>query len=284
MKKFKSVNVIYIVGTSYSGSTIMGIVLGASHEVEDLGEIKYFERIHRGIEEGTCTCGKLALQCPFWSKVHKKDHSSYGNQNVFERFKVILRILKGNVANKKITGSGDYYLFRDILQKLGNSRGVRPKYLLDNSKSIFRLVYLSQCEDVNLKVIYIKREALGNVASYVKHGESFVVGLFKYWTIHFLIRKFLSMKDVEFLEFKYRSFCDNPSRVVNNVCDFLQIKNFDYKKKILKRIYHVCVGNPDLMNRFKSGETEIRYHQDWDKILNGWQSSLLKILTKVFRL
>lgn len=75
------VKVVFIMGSSYSGSTMLGLVLGSDDTAFFSGEVKQYMR-RRDLKQRQspghhfCTCGERYEACPFWKSVH----SSYGSQ------------------------------------------------------------------------------------------------------------------------------------------------------------------------------------------------------------
>lgn len=60
-----SPRVVYIVGSTRSGSTLLDLLLGTIPGVVSLGEARYFWE--RGVLQGRgCSCGREAKQCPVW--------------------------------------------------------------------------------------------------------------------------------------------------------------------------------------------------------------------------
>src|SRR5690348_15956006 len=62
------VRVLYVTGWVYSGSTILGNILGEVDGLVSAGEIRHIWR--RGfLEDRTCACGSSFSDCPFWQAV-----------------------------------------------------------------------------------------------------------------------------------------------------------------------------------------------------------------------
>lgn len=58
----RKINLIYLLGTAYSGSTIFGYIIGSSDKVFNAGEIAYLNQLRKGRDE-VCTCGKYSKKC-----------------------------------------------------------------------------------------------------------------------------------------------------------------------------------------------------------------------------
>jgi hypothetical protein len=198
------VQVVYILGTSYSGSTILGYLLDLSKKLCNIGEMKFFNRV-RKMEGISCTCGEAVLNCPFWSRYFKKEYAIFETPGFFRWVGTVVEIAFFEVSGgKKIENSGDYLLLKDLFRDVS---AVNPEtvYLLDTSKSLWRLFYLMQCRFIELKVICLTREIQGNVYSFMKHGFGFWSGLLIYKANNFLIRRFLKKSGLAFVALEYES-------------------------------------------------------------------------------
>ena len=69
------VPVLFVAGTGRSGSTLVSNLLGSAPGLVSLGEIRYLWE--RGIlENGSCGCGEVFGQCPFWTAVLDRSGAS----------------------------------------------------------------------------------------------------------------------------------------------------------------------------------------------------------------
>ncbi|NRB35042.1 MAG: sulfotransferase [Rhodobacteraceae bacterium] len=61
------VPVIYVAGAPFSGSTLLGLALGNSDGICDLGEVGFLERMWH--DQRMCGCGTALGDCPFWAGI-----------------------------------------------------------------------------------------------------------------------------------------------------------------------------------------------------------------------
>lgn len=62
--------IVHIIGSGHSGSTLLDMILGGHSLISSLGEasfLHYNVREHKALD--VCTCGLHVLECPFWSSV-----------------------------------------------------------------------------------------------------------------------------------------------------------------------------------------------------------------------
>lgn len=148
---------------------------------------------------------------------------------------------------------------------------------MDNSKSIWRLLYLLCCRNINLKVIYLKRDIFGNISSYVKHNISFWRGLFTYKIQNYLIKKILKNKIVDYIPLNYNKFCKNPKTELKKLEILFKIDLSDYVNKVKKTNFHVPTGNIGTREKLKNF-TGLRLDNSWKNRLSILQKRILKIL------
>ncbi len=271
------VHVIYILGISYSGSTIIGIHIAASNNVLYLGEVKALNRDSN--LQTLCTCNRLKPECPFWLKYHQDYFDIYDRPGLLGRLQLIVAImLKKPIQKKQIRNSEDHRFFKTILgDKRKSDR--QQKYVLDNSKSIWRLTHLLKCTEMEVSVIYIKRNVYANVASFKKHKSfGFIRGLFTYMLGHFLIRRFMKINSIPYLKIDYTEFCLHPQKVLNNVGAFLELDYSNYEEILDSKEFHVVSGNSGTINQFKEGATKLKVDDSWKMRLNRVEQFAVKLL------
>ena len=64
--------IVFIAGSSFSGSTLMGLMLGSCPQGIYVGELKDYKRrmlVEATGTEAFCSCGGSRATCPFWSAV-----------------------------------------------------------------------------------------------------------------------------------------------------------------------------------------------------------------------
>ena len=130
----KKIKVIYILGTSYSGSTLLGYILHGSKEIFNLGELKNYERACKNEKKVKCSCGLKLKECHFWLNFLGKYQNIYKMPNIFEKIKTVLKIILGiKFSRNKISETNDYSLLNDFYHYFKKERD--SFYLLDTSKS-----------------------------------------------------------------------------------------------------------------------------------------------------
>jgi hypothetical protein len=196
------VKLIYILGNSYSGSTILSYLIGSSSEIIFVGEIKNFSNAQKN-KNAYCTCGLNHFKCKYWKDLYKKNYSIFEKPSLFERLVIILGIIFKSINIEKPNKFREIELIRDICR-------VRKKQnqkcqVLDSSKSLWRLISLLKCKELQVKIIYIKKDFKDNVASFVDHGNSFLMSVIICKLNNYLTNKFLTDNDLNYLSVRFPS-------------------------------------------------------------------------------
>jgi hypothetical protein len=223
--------VIYIVGASHSGSTLLDMMLNAHPEIVSVGEVLNLNRVKRR-KSGEpkvpkCSCGAVGiLQCSFWSRV--------------------------NARVKEISGKGfadlDLYDYRqpgrmreanEVL--FGAIADVSGKNIIvDSSKMPRRLKHLLQLEHVQVHPIFVVRDPRGQINSSIgKHG--LMKSIFFHEVVHAQIRRTLGSVPHSFL--RYEDLVLRPERSLDKVLRSLGLKFDERQLKWAEQEKHSFAGN-----------------------------------------
>jgi hypothetical protein len=165
-----AVEVLYVLGHGRSGSTLLDIVLGNHPEIESTGEVTNLPT--RGwMQDKPCSCGLSANECPFWSEVRKEWARRIGSddvegflrlQDAFEQHRYAPRLLLERIwpsrAFKKYARLN--VAFYEAIRAVSGKPVV-----VDSSKNPPRAFALSAVPGVDLRVVYVIRDARGVAAS-----------------------------------------------------------------------------------------------------------------------
>jgi len=278
----KKVHVIYILSMGSSGSTMLGYMLGASQKIENVGEINaltHHQKKRMNIDE-ICSCGARETDCPYWKEVLKEDYKIYSHPPLLTQLKIMTRIILGiSFKQSGIKNSADYRLFRKLLGLFGQNNDELDT-ILDTSKNLWRLIYLMQCDDIDLKVLYLRRDIYGNVSSFMKYEKSFWKSLIKYVGRNYFMKRFLDNNNVKQLHVNYFNYCNDTNNEMKRIGNFLGIDQSGYEDKMKSRDYHVSTGNMKMREKFREGSTSIKYDSSWKERLNWWENLVLRLFEK----
>jgi len=254
----KNKSVIYIAGTDHTGSTMLDIILGNSHDTFSAGELVYFPG--KGImNKEYCSCGCTVPECPFWSVIIKKwnvkrkltlkeyintQNKLLSKKNIYSSFIA----LKKNSGNVKLYIEDTRSLFNVIFEHTNRS------CIIDSSKSPIRILILKKL-GFEVTVVHLmrrfgdflnsnKKSLKKDLQAGIEHDifpkkTSYVISI---WLVtHILI--FLFSKKLNYKKIKYENYVTDP------VYSIVQIKGIDenFKKLLINRgpflSEHLVAGN-----------------------------------------
>jgi hypothetical protein len=176
--------VIYLIGTAYSGSTILGAIFGEHPQIEDLGELAYWTLKTTDLSTRVCSCGKPNNECEFWSQVRAQwlekaglaDESRYRKlQYQYERNDVAQFYWRIKHADSD-PGFQEYARLTHLLFETLAEVSGKP-YLIDTTKSAGRALALASVDGINVEYIHLVRNGLAFIVSSMKRK-------FKQWHLH----------------------------------------------------------------------------------------------------
>lgn len=276
MSDENKIKLIYILGVSYSGSTILGYFLSYHFDIYSLGELKFYNRIH-AYKNLKCSCGAEIHACTFWKKFWFKYRKVYENPGIIRKVFIVLKIILGIGFFKEKYNTDDAALLSDIHSYIKKERcNENDFYLLDASKSLWRLNHLLGLKELEVSVIYLKRGIDGNVNSFKKHGFGFLYGLLTYKLNNFLISIFLrSNRDkIPWIKIEHERFCKNQESVIAEVENF-----FGLRRKISPNsgFAHIPSGNLAVLHG-KGGNIPLKHDNCHEAALNGFEKKILRVL------
>ena len=260
------VQVIYILGTSFSGSTLLGSMIGANAQVWNLGEVKQLPRLES--RDKKCTCGHAMKNCSFWGEIDFSKFSIKTKANFSDHCKVLIPFGRGR--GSETNSSGELAFFQDMYQRSG-----RPMYMIDVSKSLWRLDALLDQKDIVVKVLYLFRSVEGTTSSF-KRRYSFWRGLFTWKMFHGIAPRYLKrrMNSKDFLRVSYDRLASETDEVMTELGDFLGLNLSEWKSEITDREVHISTGN---VRRREVGKAfEIRPDDSWKNRLTSLEKKMCK--------
>lgn len=283
---------VYVVSTSYSGSTLLSMLMNAHPQVVSIGELA--NSIGRIIQSGKtdqyyCSCGEEIKQCQFWQYV-KKRCSMMGVDLDLHNFGTNLRSGFGKYADKILfclpwrfpitevlrdeflwhSSFFRHMLTRIIDRNLIIARAVtdvaKKKIFFDASKDPTLAFYYARALNANFKIVHLVRDPRGFLYSCVKRNkEKDFMRYIRSWVKY--NRSALRLKSKidsnNYLLLQYEKLCSNPAEELERICHFLNVDPVDLLELINKAQHHI-IGN-EMRRRSFSGL----------KIDEEWKSDLL---------
>jgi hypothetical protein len=275
------VRYLYVVGSIFSGSTLLAFVLNTHPEIVSIGEPYNAPRHFKGYR---CSCGELLLDCPFFTALQSRVralgspfdltdwrpmlfHTSrypFLNSVVTRTFpndflertkRRLLDAWPGYAAATARNGQQVWHLASAALEITGK------RVFADTQKSAGRISFLRAIPQLDLKVIHLVRDARGGAASLMKHLSIGAVPAAYRWRITNMNaeRARRLVPPDRWMRVKYEDLCADPQRVVDAIADFAGVGRAILPRNIFAGEHHI-MGN-DM--RLARGDQAIRRDDSW---------------------
>ena len=189
------VRLIYIVGLSHSGSTLLDLLLNAHSNLASVGELKKFgPRILD--PEKICTCGKRPLDgCSFWPEVVSRLEAC------------------GRRAGDFSTDRGDLAANVDLLKAIHDASG--GSIVVDSSKLTRRLELLLASPELDILPVFLVRDVRGQICSTLRKRPGLLAAIRDHNQIS---RKILTtLRGRHHLLVRYEELVADPRRAIEPI-------------------------------------------------------------------
>jgi hypothetical protein len=167
-------DILYVMGTGRSGTTILEVLLTNDDGITGTGELKHIFR-DAFIRDLQCACGKSGHQCELWARVL---HSSGWSQTDCATLGKLVEQVESHanfpmvylgLQNKRAVDAytkASTTLFRSVARITGSS------VIVDSSKYPARALLLERLYPGKVKVLCITRSAAGLITAFQKKNEN----------------------------------------------------------------------------------------------------------------
>jgi hypothetical protein len=199
--------VIYIAGTSHSGSTLLDLMLNAHPAIFASGEVLKLNRQLKvkDARKGThahCACGAPSLwECRFWSAVDRRTIETSG--------KSLIDLDMLDYRDEDSASAPNAIVFKAMAEMSGKS------FVVDSSKLPGRLSYLMRLKDLDVYPVHLVREPKGQINSVVRKHGGFLKHIFRYELIHEQIRR--SLRSVPHSVVHYEDLVRDPKSALRSI-------------------------------------------------------------------
>lgn len=281
----EAAKIIFVAGISFSGSTLMGLMLGAQPNALFGGELKDYKRRLQSQIRGSgsfCSCGKSRETCPFWSVVQQR----YGSEEElnpapgfsWRNLILGLKVLAGVDLNRpKATAHGSLV---KAIYEVARQQNPAIEYVVDTSKSINNLDAIVRMPGVEVSVIHLIREGMAVGGSYQKRKTGLLYGMTTWSIGNMFIDLYLKRRKLRSIRVDYRSLCVGDEATYRALNDFLgmHMKMETATDAIRSTQYHIVSGNGKV-RRSASDFQGIRYSESPVKA-NGLEQLVANVMVR----
>ncbi len=277
-------DLVYIASSSYSGSTLLAMLLNAHPDISTIGELKGSVKIDPA--EYSCSCGELLCDCSFWKKLICElddrnvsfDLDDFGTHFRANGSAIHNRILQASVRGPRFESCRQLAirllpsLRKHYEQVLSKNRSIieavrslqSGEVFLDCSKNPIRLLYLQQAGLWRIKVIHLIRDGRGVACSHRKHNGVSISEASAEWRLtHEECRRMRTrFHPADWLSMRHEDLCRDPAATMRGVYEFLRLDpgrgTLDFRT-----VEHHIRGNGMRLN----GSSTIRLDEHWKTVL-----------------
>lgn len=279
--------IVYILATARSGSTLLAQLLGAHSKICVAGELHWLRAfvhddhsIYNPPHELICACGSRFIDCEFWQAVADKVSKPMSEFDLIPwPFRLRLPDRKGPVIQRVARRIAEIYpsVYRSrLVQRLYGSVRIskesieifdaiaahtRVPYIVDSSKSAYRFRSLYDSYPEKLKAIVLQRDYRAVAYSQLKRGISIEDSARKWaQSAHSVETLSKNIPAEKFLRLRYEDLCERPEAELRRICSFLGIEFEDTMLSRPSDGIHDLGGSP---SKFQSGRSEIRLDSEY---------------------
>lgn len=238
---------IYIMGSARSGTTLLDLILGNSARVFSAGELNRFPK-RGGIPPGRHASDEKAL---FWNKI-KTGIGEQVNLREVDMLTEKYEYHKGIFQLFRRTQTPRYRRYQKFLRSFFYTlfQNVEEEYIIDSSKYPLRAYHLSGTIEEFRYCIYIKKDPVDVMNSFQKKGVEqpskhwFLVNLYLIW-VHFLARLVtgkLKKRGIKIVTVNYNDLVERPCETIDHIQQSLNI-NFSAVKQLIIQEGAFSTGN-----------------------------------------
>lgn len=288
-------DLLYIMGTGRSGTTILEILLASGNKVSGAGELVHIFRDGYSGED-ICSCGQTAAQCPLWSAVWAaggwREDQVAELADLSRRFSWHSRfpLLATGLVRQKYKDQ-----FSDVNTKLFRAiaKQTATETVVDSSKYAGRALALARYYPGNVKIICLTRSPQGLAAAFSRQGTGaqkpksplatllyYCYALLCFWIVRLILRDNVLM-------IRYEDFHADPVAGLKEIADWSGI---DVDEAIVRLENHQAFqpGHIVTGNRLRH-QRQIQFNMEPQRKLPsprgaGWAVALMRVWRFLIRM
>jgi hypothetical protein len=279
---------IQVQATSFSGTTLLAMLLGAHPQIATVGEMNGLQHVQ--VERYLCSCGVRMRKCPFWQAVTAQmqqrgfafDIACFDTRFLPQAPAFLHALRQGSSGYAWLDATRDA-LFglwpgeTRALQRLALRNQALVEIILaltgstvfvDTSKEALRLPSLRKFSTLDIGVIHWVRDVRGFVASTVRRrgAGAFPIALRRWVRLHQRTLRLLTTWPADRqLRVRYEDLCCEPQPTLARIFRFCGVDPALYTEEEQEKSQHI-IGNPTRLRG-----TVIRLDERWRQQLSADQ-------------
>jgi hypothetical protein len=294
--------VLYIVGYSRSGSTLLDCMLGEIPGFFSTGELAYIWT-HGLRDNQLCGCGERFLSCPFWEEVGRRAFGGWSTVDLPEmlaleqsvnRHRYIHLLLLPRMSREF---EANLHRYAEMLGRIYEAiAAVAPaRVIIDSSIDPAYGFLLRHVPGIDLRVIHMIRDSRATAFSWTRwQRKTDRVDSAVYqrrfrpsatavrWDVYHLLAQLLSRLQGPELRVRYESFVREPRAVVSRVLEHADERpagvdlSFIGENEVSLSTNHTVAGS---LMRLRSGSLPVRLDAEWEEAFEPMSRRVVTLLT-----
>jgi len=294
----KKQKVLYILGYSRSGSTILNIMLGNIDSMFSAGEINNYLK-SAWINDHYCSCGKTASECEFWPTVKKSMEKSLqidpteiiSISQKLENWRDLVRTRFSKTDESKARQEKYDRFNSELITTISELQ--KKEWVVDASKSPVRLNYLVESNALDCSAVHIVRDPRGVCWSLMKATRknveagvqtdlpsvSYIATIKSLYLNAALAERVKRKIPTKQLLVRYDDLTNSPTETIEAIGSMLKTDTSSLLKLVESdesfQQEHNIAGNRLRMKR----DIKLRHEQSWKSELPTFQFFVITLLT-----
>ncbi|MEL6195837.1 MAG: sulfotransferase [Myxococcota bacterium] len=266
---------LYITSNGRSGSTLLDLLLGSHSELWTAGELQLLDW-HRRVPSERCGCSAPFNECPFWGalQLDQKDvilqgryHYGHGATGVIRPKDLKNLWLPSLGTDDPDYAEASYRIARTILRQ---ARMEKPntKWLVDASKTPYRLLALSRSSFFNVFAIHITKRPEAFVHSMTRNATASTrttLRMAMRWIVENRIIDEVLRRELpanQRMAIKYEDLATDPEKTLRKVQEKIGIPPEPLSDRFRDASNHALFGN------------QMRWRRDGIKLDTKWLTEM----------
>jgi len=293
------VTVLYIACSSFSGSTLLSMMLNTHPDIATVGHSMGWS--FESEEDFRCSCGSPLAECPFWNNMAEAfarnglpfSFSHFGTRyqlaeserlnwyltrrlplvasGTLERLRdKVIRHIPGWSGRLARTDKAYLTLVRTTLEYLG------ARVYADNSHGPFHLRHLGRIPEFDMKVVYLVRDLHGAIYSKMKNSGRDATTATQMWLREQYDTTRILREFENPLTISYEDLCDHPDETLNKIFAFTGLAPHRFDGDFGAVEHHV------LGNMMRLGPTKIVKNVAWREKLTPGDIATIETMAREF--
>ncbi len=299
----EQIQVLYIAGTSYCGSTLLSFLLDSHPQVVSVGEETGPARVVKDRLTFPCSCGSLLPECRFWNEVSGEMGRlgfTFGPLTWDTDFRFSDRMLVNHVLGRSLRNNAlddardalvctvpryrrrlDERAARNVAMYLAITRLTGKKVFAAAGKDPIRARYLNRIPAIDLRVVHLIRDAPGYVSSAMKNRNASCQGGIRSWLrgAEHAERLRQHLRPEQFMRTRYEDLCRNVEGELGRIFGFINVAPLRGPIRFREGEHHI-IGN---RMRLQSS-SEVVLDEKWKERLGPDQLREVERSTKSHRI